>query len=109
MPGTPGRAPALLRSRGGLKRPDRVVAYHERASETNAVVDARRVATELDARTSGINGEVQRLGLSTAPRNDVTSCEADGLNCHRAHSDLDVVTNLRAQYLALQVHGQQID
>lgn len=28
MPGTPGWAPALLRSRGGLKRPDRVFAHY---------------------------------------------------------------------------------
>jgi hypothetical protein len=42
-------------------------SWEERADETNTVVDARRVATELDSRTSGINAEVQRLELSSTP------------------------------------------
>jgi DNA invertase Pin-like site-specific DNA recombinase len=42
-------------------------SWGERASETSAVVDARRVSTELDARTSAIHTEVQRLGLTQQP------------------------------------------
>jgi hypothetical protein len=85
MPGTPGRAPALLRSRGGLKRHDRVFAHYtdELAAEGEACDDYLITCQHgLACVEPGVCTAVVCDGDIDAPCNGA-SC-AEGLVCNSA-------------------------